>query len=85
MWRSQTAMETRFRSGISENNTSGKTWVEFRRPRIGCHRSSHNAGCMASVSVKEAGGGATLGADTGTPWAISLNVEGVLRVSSQDR
>jgi len=25
-----------------------KTWVEFRRPRIGCHRSSHNAGCMAN-------------------------------------
>ncbi len=36
-------------SGISENNTSRKTWVEFRRPRTGCHRSSHNAGCMASV------------------------------------
>ncbi len=36
-------------SGISENNTSRKTWVEFRRPRIGCHKSSHNAGCTASV------------------------------------
>jgi hypothetical protein len=25
------------------------TDVEFRRPRIGCHKSSHNAGCTASV------------------------------------
>ena len=46
---SQIAMEIQFRCAMWGNSMSKKTWVAFPRHRTGSCRSSHNAGCMASV------------------------------------